>query len=577
MAAAWRDDIITTTTILFRVTPSQSQGAAAANAVWTANVAAGADYHVQVSWLANVTQKFVDPLNPAGNRIALGPGDECDLPRLRRRRASPLATIGNIDQRDFNRDYVDGDVTFDYLRELDTGLAAIVGGRGEPAVRERGRGRGLRRRGIPGRRRHPRRRLQEERRARTPSSPSSPASSRSRRPSSAGDEDANGNESLVKRLVVQITSGVLRVELDNVGDGHVIAGPGAHRDRSPAGPAQRVQLARDPRDAEPTGGPRRARRRLRGDRRDLGGPQLPRRQRQLPAVGERAAAARLPGALHRLAERHAAVAGPRRRDLARSEPVRAGHLSARCDDPRPVDAVRSRSPRCYRRPARSSSSATRTFSDVRRRRRDHSITGDGLGGADSLEHRRGRRGAHHRRRRRGRAGRPDDRGGQHRHRPGRARSPSRATCSCTRSTPRTSAWSFGDDAFQGIDSEASIVVGEAAVIEGRDIRLETDASTLKSALLTESLDPADPSGLEAQINEDELVEIAAARRGGDRRVALARSTCAPARGSTRRATCSCSPTRSPRPASRPRAPSPISASPTAAPRRPPRSWWRRAS
>ncbi len=66
----------------------------------------------------------------------------------------------------------------------------------------------------------------------------------------------------------------------------------------------------------------------------------------------------------------------------------------------------------------------------------------------------------------------------------------------------------GDSAFQLAASDASIVVGAEAVIEGRDITLRTDASTLKSALLTEALDPADPNGLALQINEDELVEIA---------------------------------------------------------------------
>ncbi len=138
-------------------------------------------------------------------------------------------------------------------------------------------------------------------------------------------------------------------------------GPGADRER---GGRHCPARAACPGPADPGSAGRlgRPRRRLRRDRHELGRPELPRRERQLPAVGKRAAETRLSRALHGLAGRHLAVAGSRRRDLARSQPVRAGHVSARRDHPRPRDTVRSRSRQRHRQPARSSRSATRTFS-----------------------------------------------------------------------------------------------------------------------------------------------------------------------------------------------------------------------
>ena len=252
---SWRDDIITTTTLLFRVTPSQSQGAAAASAVWSADVTAGQDYHVQVSWLANVTQKLVDPLNPAGNRVGLDPASNVTY-RVFDGAASvtPIAEIHNVNQRDFNRDYVDGDVTFDYLRDLDTGLVAIAadatnrrfvsddvdfvaaGFQVGDVIHASG--------------------FRKNAGAYTIAAVQA-GFIEVAEALAAGDEDANGNESLVKRLVVQAITGVLRVELANDANGHVIAGP-VRIENVADGTAQRVQLARDPQTLDPledSGGP----------------------------------------------------------------------------------------------------------------------------------------------------------------------------------------------------------------------------------------------------------------------------------------------------------------------------------
>jgi hypothetical protein len=131
---SWRDDAATTTTILYRVN-SPSDGAPTARAAWTACVPAGRDYTVQVSWLASITQKIDDPaiddatldypwlddrlLEPATNvtyRIYDGLNS-----------TEPIATVTDVNQRDFNRDYFDGDVTFDDLATvcLMTGILRV--------------------------------------------------------------------------------------------------------------------------------------------------------------------------------------------------------------------------------------------------------------------------------------------------------------------------------------------------------------------------------------------------------------------------------------------------------------------
>jgi hypothetical protein len=501
---SWRDDIVTMTTILFRVSPSQAQGRRPGDR----GVVGQRDAEPGLSRPGVVARER----HPAVRRPA--------RPRRRPRRVRSRLQrhLSNLRRCREHRSHRGGRQhrparlqSRSRRRRRHLRLPARhrqrahddLGRCRQPPLRERRRSRFRRARlpawdvihlgglppGITG--------------ARSRSPPSSRATSRSSKRWPRRRERQMANESLVKRLVVNITSGVLRVELANDGDGHVIAGPVRIEPAAAGSGSGCSWLARIP-----TLVSSRISAALRTAYEEAGTSWSICASRPAAATsrsGKARCCGRVSRDLHRLAERPLQwpdLGDPTSPDPNQFAPGTYLPDATLGDLATPFDALAGPAP-----PAGQAIVAT--GDDVRIFAGDvviDSITGDGVGGADSITIQAGGSvritgnvGAG------GLAGLVIEADSIFID-PGVVIAVTDDVYLHAVDTENV-AWSFGSAAFQGIDSDALIEIGDAAVIQARDIRLETDASTLKSATLTVALDPADPSGLEAQISTNELIAI----------------------------------------------------------------------
>ncbi|MCA9189899.1 MAG: zinc dependent phospholipase C family protein, partial [Planctomycetales bacterium] len=462
-SGSWRDGFTTTTFLQYRINPP-SPGAPNAKAVWQANVPTNQEFKVQVSWLANVTQRIDDP-NVDDNTLEFPFED--DLPITPATNATyrifdganptPIATIQNINQQLFNLDVIDGEITYDEI------------------------------------------------------------------------------------ATVSSTSGVLRIEMDNDANGHVIAGP-VRLEPAAGGSPQYVRFERDPNTLSvlPSGyseqGPnwvdsgfrsgtgnfplweskllRPAFRQLFVDWMngslqfpDLGD-QPSDDPNQLPIAANPIPSAATPFDPLPTIVPPAGVSivvtgnqtqnvgdiiiagivgdgtGPRDSlTIVSTGTVRItgdvggeglSNLTIQAQrieiDPQVIVSTRSISGSDPLTNASNADSGSLSLSA------GTIIIGNG---AALLSHANG------------------------------AFAAGDVTLTATVAEDLTWTFGIGSATFQGTSAIATIDVGDGALIRGRDVAMQTNASTLKSAELTIDIDPADPSGLEAQIDESELVQVSA--------------------------------------------------------------------